>query len=41
VITADYFRVGNSTWSHAAGAPTDLGKNRIGLPERFCALMTY
>jgi hypothetical protein len=38
-ITVDYFRVGNSTWSHGAGAPMDLGKNRIGLPE-VCTLMT-
>ena len=38
MITVDYFRVGNSTWSHAAGAPTDLGKNRIGLQRRFAHL---
>jgi len=32
-ITVDYFHVENSTWSHAAGVPMDLGKNRIGLLE--------
>jgi hypothetical protein len=46
-IIVDYFRVGNSTWSHAVGAPMDLGE-KIALvflkrPAHLgtYALMTY
>jgi hypothetical protein len=34
----EYFRVGNSTWSHVGGDPKDLKKNRISLPKRFMYL---
>jgi len=37
----DYFRVGNSTWSHVGGDPKDLKKNGIGLPKRFVYTVAY
>ena len=42
-ITVDYFHVENSTWSHAVGAPMDLGKITSVFPRCLCTydLLTW